>query len=449
MLLLLGIAPAGAASTADNDARGGTGTAHGTGAHIDFTSWQGPADWNSGAATGLTVLPGRHTGMIMTHRAGTRDVTDAAGETASWEYATWTSPVAELDFGATELVASWAASTPGRSWVSVEVQGHYTDGTTTPWYVLGQWSDDDAVPRSSVEGQTDGRSEILTDTLVVTAPGTGDSTADTDDAADADDSRLTGYRLRATTYRQPGSLVMPRVWMIGAMASRVPARTEVEPSAGGIAWGEQLAVPQRSKNIHPAELEEFGGGPDWSSPAAVTMVLEYFGVVPARADMAWIEPGYTDPQVAHAAKMTWDHAFRGTGNWSFNTAYASSFPELEAFVTRLHSLDDVERLIDAGIPVVTSQSFREGELDGAGYATSGHLMVVTGFTENGDVIVNDPAARSNVSVRRVYDREQFEKVWLRTVRPLADGELGSGSGGVVYIIKPHHLDLPDVERATW
>jgi hypothetical protein len=413
----------------------GTGDAraeapHVADAHIDFTSWQGATDWRSGTSAGLTVLPGQRTGMIMTRPAGTRRVTDAAGKTATWEYSAWTSPVTDLEFDATELIASWGASTPGRSWVSVEVQGIYDDGATTPWYVLGNWTNsDDAVPRSSVDGQTDGRSEILTDTLAVVEPG----------------SFLTGYQLRITTYRAPGSLVMPRVWMLGAMASRVPARQDVDTSVGGIAWGEQLAVPQRSKNIHPGDFPEFGGGSEWASPAAVTMVLEFYGVVPARADMAWIEPGYTDPQVAHAAKMTWDHTFEGAGNWSFNTAYASSFPELEAFVTRLHSLDDVERLVGAGIPVVTSLSFRQGELDGAGYGTSGHSMVVTGFTEDGDVIVNDPGARSNATVRRVYHREQFERVWLRTVRPLTEGELGSGSGGIVYIIKPHDVDLPELD----
>nr|WP_281353472.1 peptidase C39 family protein [Phytoactinopolyspora mesophila] len=227
------------------------------------------------------------------------------------------------------------------------------------------------------------------------------------------------------------------------MASDVPDRSGVEPSTGGLAWGQELAVPRRSKYTHLDNYPEYGGGEGWSSPTATTMVMEYFGVVPPRGDMDWIEAGYTDPQVAHAARSTWDHAFEGAGNWSFNTAYAASFRQLDAYTTRLRSLDDIERFIDAGIPVVTSQSFAEDELDGAGYSTAGHLMVVTGFTDDGDVVVNDPAAVSNASVRRVYDREQFEQVWLRTQRPLAGGGIGAGPGGIVYIIKPYEHDLPD------
>src|SRR5262249_1818873 len=119
-----------------------------------------------------------------------------------------------------------------------------------------------------------------------------------------------------------------------------------------------------------------------------------------------------------------------------------------ALVTRLHSLDEVERFIKAGIPVVTSQSFLESELDGAGYGTAGHLFVVVGFTANGDVIVNDPASSSNDAVRNVYKRSQFEPVWLRTNRPRADGSVAGGSGGIAYLIKPWWKPWPSVPGST-
>lgn len=415
-----------------------------TDAQIDFTRWQGREAWSTGDAKGVVAPPGLRTGIIMNIPAGATTHTEPDGTTSKWEYSTWTSPVVELPFDATELVASWNASTPGRSWISVEMQGTYDDGSTTPWYVLGNWaSGDSGVPHASVEGQRDEHSAVLTDTFAITSPDASDHTETDDDA----ELLLSGYQLRVTMYRSPGSLVMPRLWLLGAMASDVPDRLTVEPSTGGLAWGEELAVPRRSKSAHRDDYPEFGGGESWSSPAATTMVMEYFGVMPPREDMAWIDAGYTDPQVAHAARMTWDDAFEGTGNWSFNTAYAASFLKLDAFVTRLRSLEDIERFIDAGIPVTTSVSFREGELTGAGYGTAGHMMVVTGFTEDGDVIANDPAAGSNESVRRVYDRDQFEQVWLRTRRYLAGGEVASGSGGIAYIIQPYQDDLPDAELA--
>ncbi|NED99877.1 peptidase C39 family protein [Phytoactinopolyspora halotolerans] len=394
--------------------------------------------------------------------------TDARGRADQWEYATWTSPATELEFGASEVVASWGASTPGDSWISVEVQGTYEDGSTTPWYNLGNWdARDSGIERASVDSQSDGRSSVLVDTLVVGTQADGDpenpddrdqgTAAPRDPGAETeldsggeagerslDEPLLDAYQLRVTMYRPQGSLVMPRVWTLAAMASDVPDRTSVETSEGGLAWGEELNVPARSTNVHRDAYPEYGGGASWSSPAATTMVMEYFGVVPSREDMAWIDAGYTDPQVAHAARSVWDHALAGTGNWSFNAAYAATFPQLDAFVTRLRSLNDVERFIDAGIPVITSSlAFRASELDGANYGTGGHSMVVVGFTEDGDVIVNDPAARSNTSVRRVYDRAQFEEIWLRTERSLASGETGSGHGGVAQIIRPYDIELPD------
>jgi hypothetical protein len=68
--------------------------------------------------------------------------------------------------------------------------------------------------------------------------------------------------------------------------------------------------------------------------------------------------------------------------------------------------------------------------------------VVVGFTPSGDVVVNDPASSSDPAVRNVYQRHQFETVWLRTERPLPGGGVGGGSGGVVYIITPHGMALP-------
>jgi hypothetical protein len=163
------------------------------------------------------------------------------------------------------------------------------------------------------------------------------------------------------------------------------------------------------------------------------MVVEYYGHGPSAADLSWLDPGHVDRTVDHAARHTYDYDYRGAGNWPFNTAYAASFG-LRGHVTRLRSLSELERHIARGVPVITSQSFREDELDGAGYGTAGHIMVVVGFTQEGDVIANDPASPSDEAVRHVYDRAQFENVWLRTKRYRADGSVATGSGGIAYLI---------------
>jgi hypothetical protein len=161
------------------------------------------------------------------------------------------------------------------------------------------------------------------------------------------------------------------------------------------------------------------------------MVVEFWGRGPTADDLAWVDPSYADPSVDFAARSTYDAGYRGTGNWPFNTAYAARFG-LDSFVTQLRSLAEAERFVRAGVPVVASIASRPGELDGflfAGGAT-GHLVVIVGFDGAGNPIVNDPAAWSDASVRRVYDRAQFERVWLR------------GSGGTVYIIHPAEVSLP-------
>ncbi|RKN31609.1 C39 family peptidase [Micromonospora musae] len=404
---------------------------------VTFHDWSRYPDWRRGSHSGTRAVPGPRPGLTLARPAGTTEYTDPhTGVTRSWEYGTWTSPVTAVGFDATELVASWNAKTPAGTWVQVELQGRYNTGDRTPWYVMGRWASGDAdVKRTTVNSQGDPWSTIWTDTFSI------------DDASAG--VLLRSYQLRLTLYRAPGQAAAPVVHMLGAMSSNVPDRFTVTPSAGHIAWGVELPVPRYSQNVHSGHYPEYdGGGEAWCSPTSTEMVVEYWGRQPSAADTAWVDPTYPDPTVNHAARMTYDYAYDGAGNWPFNTAYAASFPGLEGRVTRLHSLDEVERFIAAGIPVVTSQSFLASELDGANYGTSGHLFVVVGFTADGDVIVNDPASSSNDVVRNVYQREQFEQIWLRTKRINASGGVSGGSGGVAYLIKPVNKPWPRVPGST-
>jgi hypothetical protein len=168
------------------------------------------------------------------------------------------------------------------------------------------------------------------------------------------------------------------------------------------------------------------------------MVLGHWGRGPTPADVTWVDRSYQDPGVDHAARFTYDATYRGTGNWAFNTAYASQYG-VRAFVTQLRSLAEAERFIARGIPLVASINVPPGGLPGFLYAqgTNGHVLVIRGFTANGDVIANDPAALSNAEVRRVYPRAAFERVWV------------GGSGGIVYVIHPADHALPErVQGAT-
>ncbi|BCK72566.1 membrane protein [Streptomyces libani subsp. rufus] len=393
---------------------------------VDYHAWTTTADWNKGHAQGTAIAHGARPGIRLVHPVGTLDYKDPhTGRTTAWEYAVWTSPAHSLKVPATEAVASWNAHTPPGTWIAVELRGTYSDGGRTPWYVMGRWTagDGDAdIRRTSVDGQKDGKSSISTDTFAIDTPASG--------------LRLTSYQLRVTLHRKPGTALTPTVWRLGAMASDLPDRFEVPASRPGRV-GRELVVPHYSQEIHKGQYPEYdNGGEAWCSPTSSQMIIESWGRKPTRDQLSWVNPDYADPQVCHAARHTFDYQYEGCGNWPFNAAYAATYRDLQGVVTRLASLTAVERLIHAGLPVITSQSFLKTELDGAGYGTAGHLMTIVGFTKDGDIIANDPAAPNNAAVRRVYKRRQFENIWLRTKRKNAEGKVVGGSGGVCYLYFP-------------
>jgi hypothetical protein len=401
------------------------GAAPTTSAPVDFHDWRSLPEFFSGRVEGL--LPAPRGGLRIGFPVGTVQHTEPLlGTPRTYDYGRWTSPVYRQGFDATQLVASWNAVTPAKTWLLVEMQGRTAAGATTSWYTMARWAQGDTdIVRTSVPGQSDPAGFVDVDTFVAKSG-----------------QALRAYQLRVTLYREAGTHGSPTLAMAGAMTSAIPDRFTVPISGPAGAWGIELPVPRFSQNIHIGEYPEYGGGGEaWCSPTSTEMVVEYWGKRPSAEDLAWVDPSYADPSVDHAARFTYDKDYDGTGNWPFNTAYASTFG-LSGHVTRLHSLAELERYIKAGIPVITSQSFRADELDGAGYGTAGHLMVIIGFTATGDVIANDPASSSNDEVRNVYRRDQFENIWLRTKRYTASGNVASGSGGIAYIIKPVGRRVP-------
>ncbi|SDJ74495.1 Peptidase_C39 like family protein [Nonomuraea maritima] len=325
----------------------------------------------------------------------------------------WTSGERLVGFAATQLVPSWTARTPPGSWIEVALRARSASGDLTKWYVMGRWSEH-GEPRTSVPGQGDADGDVAVDTYVARRP-------------------VTAYEVRVTRHGAGA-----RVTGLGVMASALPPRPpEPVPVAPGPAV--ELAVPRHSQYAHAGHHPRFdGGGANWCGPASLAMVLAFWGRGPSAAELAWVGDGDPAPAVDHAAAGTYDASYQGTGNWPFCVAYAGRYG-LSGFVTRLRSATELEGFVRAGIPVVTSQSFKAAELPGAGYSTNGHLLVVTGFTAEGDVVVNDPAAPSDAEVRRVYPRAAFERVWLRS----------SGSGGIASIIHPPEYPLPLCTDGNW
>ena len=380
---------------------------------IQYAEWRA-GDLSAGALGGTEVHRGR---VRISDPVGTRRL---GGRT--YDVGRWTSPWSKPGFALTELIGSWHAATPGNSLVEVQVRGRAADGRRTSWDTLARWASTDRfVRRTSVPAQGDDLADVNVDTWRV--PGGAVS-----------------WQLRVSLLRVGEA--SPSLRAIGAMSSRLPDVDDVTTSAPGVASGPDavvLDVPRYSQMVHSGHFPQWGGGGQaWCSPTSTSMVLGYLDALPGPRARSWVPDGHPQPWVDHAARSTFDRSYDGTGNWPFNTAYAAPLAGGPSFVTRLRSLREAERFIAAGIPLVASVSFGSGELDGSPISgTNGHVLVIRGFTESGDVVVNDPAAQQNSGVRRTYDRGQFEDVWLPT------------SGGLVYVITDADHPLPAGRASNW
>ncbi len=413
--------PSAIAATASAPAPHGAAWA---GAQADETSQVAYRSWGTDAelATGRTkgIKINRDKLVLKTWAPRTATVGDTSYETGRWR-----SPWVDESFAFSELIASWQARTARNSYIEVEVRGRDASGNKASWDTLARWAKKDTkVRRTTFGAQSDDLAEVATDTWRV--PGAG----------------LARYQLRVTLARKAGSTAKVKVTEVGAMTSRV-AGTTPPTSAPGVAAGITLDVPAYSQMIHRGHYPQWGnGGQAWCSPTSLSMVLGYYGRLPKPASHSWVPAGHVDPWVDATARATYDYGYEGAGNWAFNPAYAATRtgpagPDSGAFVTRLRSLAEAEEFVAAGIPLVASIAFSSGELAGTPIsASNGHLLVIVGFTATGDVIVNDPAAPTDATVRRVYDRAQFERVWQRA------------SGRVVYVVHDAAHPLP-ASRGNW
>jgi len=386
--------------------------------HITFTSWWGP-QLLRGEQQGTMV---NGAGMRIGRPTGTRAYVDpfASGLSVTYEQASWLSPTVATPFGLQELIASWNVETPGQTWVEILVRGHDETGTLSGWYVLGRWcakdpDDGGAIHRTLVDGQKTPLATVYTDTFHAYDP-----------------HRLRDFQLQVNLLRPAGTTQSPVVRRVGAMASNLPDVETVPVSPVGRGAGRVLDVPPFSQELHVGHYPQWdNGGEAWCSATSTAMVLKYWRTGPRGSDLAWVTPPL-DAEVDFAARNVFDYTYNGAGNWPFNTAYAAEYG-LEAYVTRLRSFTEAEEFIRAGIPLIISVSFEKDELDGAGYGTNGHLMVVAGFTDSGDVVVNDPAShllKDDAQVRTTYRRDQLENAWV------------PHSGGTVYVIHPEWGRVP-------
>jgi len=294
-----------------------------------------------------------------------------------------------------ELVVSWNAEMPDGAYIKVEAQAIY-DEKATKYYTMGLWSADPTRhPRESVPHQKDEQGDVSTDTLILKQP---------------------CERLQVRLTLGGDSENKPKLKLLGlALTDSKSNSSALEPHKA--AWGKTIPVPERSQMAYP-------NGGVLCSPTTVSMLLSYWSKTLQQPNL--------DCDVPEVAKGVFDEKWKGAGNWPFNMAYAGAFPGMRAYVSRFSDVSELEDWIAAGLPVGLSLDY--DRLRGKGPGPNGHLVVCVGFTQDGDVILNDPGTSKNV--RKIFPRKSLIYAWAY-------------SRNTVYLIYPDTATIPMDRFGHW
>lgn len=313
------------------------------------------------------------------------------------------SPVIEIGFPCSEIIVSWNAVTPLGSYLRVYVQTR-SAGVWSKRFTVAIWSRESRADfRTSLRLQKDMFARMESDTLFITKP------------ADA-------FRVLAELSTRDGK-TYPILKMLAVHALAKDSRPGRLRKHREV-WGKDLLVPERSQLTVPE-------GYRFCSATSTAMVLDWWAQKLGR-------PKLSVP-LQTAVDGIYDKGWGGTGNWTFNTAYAAEFGGLKAYVTRLSSVSQIEQWIAKDVPVIVSLDYNI--LRGKAGRDMGHLMVIRGFTEEGDPIFNDPYTflDKGECVRKVFPRSNFEASWLTE----------EGSKGTVYLIYPEGWEIPQNRYLDW
>lgn len=295
----------------------------------------------------------------------------------------WVSNIIDPGFSWKEGVLSWNTQSMPRQPTCTFYVRCVNEDRSSPWFCMGTWDEkEEAIHRTSHDRQENDWGHVETDILVMNNP-----------------AKAFQLRLVFDSPYHPKNylkLLAMSLHTGDIMSSNVDPLKE--------SWGKEIRV-------RPISQLWYEGGDVWCSPTCVTMVLSYWG-----SRQGW---DHLDLQVPEVVRGLFDPRWNGTGNWSFNVAFAGKHKGIRSYVTRLESIREIESFIFKEVPVIASVSL--DALKGRPSLGNGHLITVIGFTHEGDLIVNDPGTRYDL--RRVYSREAFKRAW-------------SASKQTVYIIQP-------------
>jgi hypothetical protein len=288
-------------------------------------------------------------------------------------------PPTTVPGGFVELLPSWNVLVPEGTGARFDVRVRDAKtGTLSPWLYCGRWG---RTPEETKVARFD-RGRVDVDILLLDRP------------ADA-------FELRASLYSyDPAGSVSASLRRMTVVCSSPSDQKPVVALVGD--WKRDLPVPFRAQGVEPDSIRS-----DICSPTSTSMVMDYFGV---------------DRPTRDNAVAIYDDEHDLFGNWSRATQRAGELG-LDSHLTRIASIDEARNFIAAGQPLIASIRFSAGEFpSNVMKSTSGHLVVVRGFTDTGDAIVNDPASKDRGNAV-VYKADELERAWI------------TNAGGVTYVIR--------------
>ena len=302
-------------------------------------------------------------------------------------YGHWISPEVSTEFGFTELIPSWNVTCPANTGVRFDVRTRDArSGEWTPWLYAGQW------------GRNVGNRErvvtckwgtVHVDTLVLDRPANAYQIRARLESFDLDTSVNPGIRRVSVSYS-------------GRVRDEATRKRLTHAVTIDGDWRRDLAVPFFAQGTAPPNVKG-----SICSPTSTTMVLSYWGV--------------TRPLTENALAI-YDDERDIFGNWGRAVARAGELG-FDAWIMRVRNWDQVRAMIAQGQPVIAAINFEKGQFPSSVLTdTNGHLIVIRGFTKDGDVICNDPASRDKGN-GVVYKSDELAQAWF------------ANAGGVAYIIR--------------
>ncbi len=293
------------------------------------------------------------------------------------------------DFPVKEVIPSWNIVTPGGTAYLVEfrISG---DGTLwSPWFHMGRWG-------SNLPGSRPVKKILKNEWGSVKI----------DYFVPLKECRFLQWRVIffSTRGKSTPDLTLFTCALSSERGDRGRAlRRPTDKQIDGALWKKTLAVPYRSQGSEDSSIAG-----EICSPTSISMVMDYWGVRKATADMA---------------HLIYDPDYKMYGMWWRGVQGASQYG-LEGWVQYFRNWEDVKGWIAVDQPVIACISFDTGTLSGSKTSASdGHVIVIAGFDDKENPVCNDPAGKDEESGIVIYDRNEMGRAWF-------------DKGGVGYIIRP-------------